>query len=348
MATELSMEERFAPRLPGPIRRQVEKTEEEWAKEAADQGKTPEELKAEEEDRLRKEAEDKEKADEQERLRLEEEERQRAASETVPKKDFDELRHQFDVLKGKYDAEKGPDLRVQVNTLMEQNNLLREQIKMLQEKKPEVKKVSFRENPKILALKNDFSEEGFENLVSALEETVGEIKTAHEQEIATLKGEVGKTIGASKQELFWNAVFEKHSDYDRLRVDPKFSEFLGEEEGMSGYTKYDFFMDAFKTMKASVIIKYLDAYKKSLNPPKIDSQPNKEKLEKRLGAPKPSGAAGRDTGTGKITAEDVANAKTELEKMASDFNRGVWKGREKEYEKREAELWKIIDSGPSE
>ena len=351
----VSTEERFALPLPGPIRQQVEDTEKNWNRKEGE--KTEEELKAEEaaeQQRLEVEAEKTGKTVEDLKAEKAEAERQRIeaeshAGETVPKKDFEDLQHQFNVLKGKYDKERGPDLRTQVNGLVEQNNLLREQIQMLQAQKPEPTKKSLRDNPKMKALQDEFSPEVYEKLLGAMEETVGTIKTAHEEEIKNLRGEVTKSIGMSREEIFWNSIFEKFPNYEQIRVDPKFGEFLNEEEGMSGYTRYDFLTEAFKKLNAGRVLKYLEAFSKGSPTDKLKSSPNKEKLERRLGAPAGSGAANRqDLGTKKVTAEDVKKAKEDLEKLSNEIGRGLWVGREKDAEKREAELWKILDSGPSE
>ncbi len=352
----VSTEERFALPLPGPIRQQVEDTEKNWNRKEGE--KSEEELKAEEEaekQRLEVEAEKTGKTVEDLKAEEEESERQRLEAEshvgeTVPKKDFEDLQHQFNVLKGKYDKERGPDLRTQVNGLVEQNNLLREQIQMLQAKKPEPQqKKSLRDNPKMKALQDEFTPEVYEKLLGAMEETVGTIKTEHEEEIKNLRGEVTKSIGMSREEIFWNSIFEKFPNYEQIRVDPKFGEFLNEEEGMSGYTRYDFLTEAFKKLNAGRVLKYLDAFTKAPIPDKLKSSPNKEKLERRLGAPAGSGAANRqDLGSKKITVEDVKKAKEDLEKLASEIGRGLWEGRDKEADKRQAELWKILDSGPSE
>lgn len=341
---EQTMEEKFAPKLPDSIRSQVEDVEKKWNEE-----REPEE-----------EVKEPEPEPKPEEAREEEPPR---AEELVPKKQFEdvqsqlrEVQHQFSVLKGKYDAEKGPDLREKLNQAQGQINLLNEQLRLLQEKKPEQKRTfSLRDNPKWKKFGTELSPEGYENMISAMEETVGDLTSSYEEKINTLEGKLTKTIGMTREEVqaketrdFWKSVMDKIPDYETLRVNSKFDEFFTVEEGMSGRPRGTFLSYAFQNLDATQVIKYFEAFRKSLNPEPLKSRPNPDKLKQRLGAPVGTGTAQRSSGVeGKVTVADIEQAGKDMERISEEFNRGAWKGREKQYEKEYARLWGIVSSAPS-
>lgn len=276
-------------------------------------------------------------------------------TDVVPKGDFEKSEQRYRTLQEKYNKEI-PDLHSQVRFLYQQNQNLQRQIGEVQtpkpvEQKPQAK-VSFRENPKVKALKEELAPEVFENLVGAMEETTETLRKNLEEEREKIRSEFSTTLGKTRDEIFWETVYSNHEDYDQLRDNTKFQEFLTENEGLSGLSRGDFFINAYNKRDSKTYMRYLNAFKKQNEetPPadkKLGSSgPNPDKLKAKIGAPRGTGSASNVTpppsSENKMTPEE---AEAELDKMAMNLNKGLWRGTMQDYDKKEAALWKIIRGG---
>ncbi len=312
--------------------------------------KTQEEL--DEEARLQAEAEAKAREEDQARVAAEEDEAKRLeaeaakGAETVPKMEFEKADQRYRTLQEKYNKEV-PDLHRQNVFLYEQVQKLQGQVQELLKPKVELKpKVALRDKAKIKALSEHLAPEVVDSFVGAMEETLEEQRHDFDERVNTLKSEFSSTIGKTKEDLFWDAVLKTHKDYEIMARDPAFSEFLAEPEGLSGYSRKDFFINASQRQDAGTFIKYLDAFSESKKPDttrKIEGNgPSPDKLKTKLGAPRPSGSPSTAPTPTKMTKEQ---AEAELDRIGNEFGRGKWQGRESEYDKKEAALQKIILSG---
>jgi hypothetical protein len=274
--------------------------------------------------------------------------------EMVSKADLEKSEQRYKTLEGKYNTETG-EFRRQNAFLYQTIQNLQQEVEGLKKSKPEdgkPKKFSLRENPKMQALKSELAPEVFENLTGAMEETLEAERKAFEEENAKLWGEFSTTIVKNRDEIFWDAVNAAHKDYNQIANNPKFQEFLSQPEGLSGFTRGDFFINAWNKRDSRTYINYLNAFKKENESPPVEKSeidPNNPKVKNRIAAPKPSGPSNPNPPAqspfpeyGKMTKEE---ATLEYDKIGNEFGKGRWEGREKEYDKREAALIRIINSG---
>ncbi len=280
-------------------------------------------------------------------------------TETVDRAELEKAEHKYIVLQEKYNKEV-PGLYRQNEIIYQTVQNLQQEIERLKaqpkpEKKPSIK-ISLRESPKIQALKAELSPEVFENLVGAIEETTESTRRGFEEEAEKLRGEISTTkeeISTSrvkdKNQIFWESVMGSHEDYEQLRDDPNFQVFLSQQEGLSGLTRGDFLIDAYNRRDSKTYIRYINAFKKESEgtPEKKtlgSSGLNPEKLRGKMGAPRSSGAStGEHPSEKKTMTKEEAQA--EYDRIGNEFGKGLWEGREKEYDKKEAALVRIINSG---
>lgn len=248
-------------------------------------------------------------------------------------------------------------LQTMQDNLARERRFLAEQVQTLQQEvqtlktppKTEIKqRINLREKANIKKLKDELQPDVYESIVGAMEDTYQELEDRHQQDLKSLKGEISETLSKGTEQSFWRSVYSAYPKpkYNEIVNNPSFAEFMGQEEGFSGYTKYDWWMDAHKRGDSVTFMKYLDAFSKSSSePPSTKRQlggdgPDQEKLKTRIGAPRGAGesSGGPPTNKPEMTPEEATQ---KITKLSEEFNKGLWEGKEAEYDKEYAKLWRL-------
>ncbi len=118
------------------------------------------------------------------------------------------------------------------------------------------------------------------------------------------------------KDQFDKDLHDTYPDWQQIWHTPEFQAFLAEEDGISGFKRYDVISSAFQRCDSRTIIRAFDAF---------------------------SGRSKTRSSQSGTRTMSVMEARKALKDLAIGKARGEWKGREKEYSAKEKELWAVID-----
>jgi hypothetical protein len=241
----------------------------------------------------------------------------------------------------------------QTRFLSDQMQTLQQEVQSLRTPKVEAPKprISLREKANIKKLKDELQPDVYESIVGAMEDTYQELEDRHQQDLKSLRGEVNETIVKNTEQTFWRSVYSSYPKpkYMGIVNNPLFAEFMGQEEGFSGNTKYDYWMNAHERGDSITFVRYLDAFSKASSEPQTPKRtlggdgPDQEKLKARLGAPRGAGE-GSIAPASNQPGMSPEEAQQKILKLGQELSKGLWEGRDDEYEKEYARLWRLSES----
>lgn len=120
------------------------------------------------------------------------------------------------------------------------------------------------------------------------------------------------------REQFDKDLRDVYPNWREIWPTPEFQAFLAEVDGISGFERYDVINGAFQRFDSKTVIRAFNVF---------------------FGR---SGTSSSQASSSSRTMS-VAEARRQLKQLGEEKSRGFWNGREAEYRKKEAALWKAID-----
>lgn len=268
---------------------------------------------------------------------------------TVSKEEYDRLQQELSTLRGKYDKEPA-ELARQVSFLTEQVRTLSVVPPVPKvEDKPKSLREILKDDPTFKSLEANLTPEVFEAWMAS-QEKVYELAGERAREIITQEvSKVDARFAQSVEERFWTDFNKAYPDWVTLKSTPEFQSFISDVDPLSGVQKYAIIKSAFDRRDLGGVVRFLDiATGKSATSspsPTLPSDGGVAVQVKLASKVAPSRSSGPPISTKPATTMTMAEAKSELTNMANLKNRGLWKGTQEEYVKRDATLRKIISTG---
>ena len=272
---------------------------------------------------------------------------------TVSKDEYDKLVQEHATLKGKYDKEPA-ELQRTVNFLTEQVLKLTE-VQATPPVKSEVPEKPIREvlmdMPEFRTLKENMVPEAFEALLGSQERVYTlALDRARKEANQTITQEVGRVdakFAQTAEQRFWADFNRDYSDWATIKSSPEFQTFVNNEDPLTGISRYAIIKDAFDRRDLNGVVRFLDvATGRKRIAPVVPSVTDPATIQSKLaGKVVPNRSNGPPVSTTPPAKMTVAEATKELVSMANLKNRGLWKGTQDEYIKRDATLRKLISTG---
>lgn len=257
---------------------------------------------------------------------------------------MEDFQQKYFVLKGKYDAEV-PRLHSDLAALRTVVSDLQKQVstKVLESKDDKPK-----EKPTNEAL--TFVEREYPDIYSAmvsLWEQGKDSKPSNQDAILQRIEAVERVAVSSAEDKFYRDLDAGVSDWRTHKDDPRFLDWLKEEDSLTGYTRMDLAQQAQGALDGKRVAKFYKAFVKDvINDNKVKQNPTETKpTEKDIGkfvAPPSSGGKGA---TGNTSADQNIIKTSDIKRFYDDANKGRYRGREDAFQKMEAKIDKAVANG---
>lgn len=266
---------------------------------------------------------------------------------TPPPPSDDQWKQRFLTLKGKYDAEV-PRLHSELRELRTKlDELVARRVETPTEPvKPKTKRVTEKDTETFGADLMDVikrqAEEIAAEAVAGMSEKLSKLEAENEQLKQNLTG-VTTSQAQTSQEVYFGKLAAAVPDWETINVDPKFLEWLGEIDEISGMPRQEHLTNAFNALNVDRTAKLFNAYKKTLPQAPAPKQPAQKQTEvQRQVAPGKS-----KTPPGPVTSD--ANSKiwsaAEIDKFYRDYATGQYRSNPQEAARIEAEIDAAVSTG---
>ncbi len=264
---------------------------------------------------------------------------------------IEELKAKLEKLKQRYRTLQGMskdtgELERQINGLLGQIKILQDQNYELQKgaSKPEAKgKVNVRE-----ALKDHYESLGQDLAPDILEKEIKKDEKLFElleeranQNISEVATKFDRKLELSAKEQFDKDLRDAYPNWKQMWPTPEFQAFIAEEDGISGYERYEIINVAFQRCDSRTVIRAFDLFTRKgvdrAKPagPAID--PNK--VKNRISAPPSSAAPVPRIDNQNPNQMTPGEARKALGNLAANYTRGLFKGTKEDYDKEYKRLW---------
>jgi len=266
---------------------------------------------------------------------------------TPPPPSDDQWKQRFLTLKGKYDAEV-PRLHNELKELRTQvSELASRKVETPTEPvKPKTKRVTEKDTETFGADLMDVikrqAEEIAAEAVAGMADKLSKLESENEQLKQNLTG-VTTSQAQTSQEVYFGKLGAAVPEWEAINVDPKFLEWLGEVDEISGTTRQEHLNNAFSALNVERTAKLFNAYKKTIAPAQPAQQPAQRKTEvQRQVAPGKS-----KTPPGPATSD--ANSKiwtaAEIDRFYKEYSAGQYRTNPQEAARIEAEIDAAVATG---
>jgi len=267
----------------------------------------------------------------------------------------------FKALQGIFDA-KLPQLQNELKTSQAVSDQQRQMIMALQNQVQQLQQAPQPSKPAAPASAltedelTDYTPEFFSMMQRWLEPQLNPIKHAivelqrsiapAVQQLTSQVQTVAQTQALTREDKFFQDVSNAVPNWEQLNVDPKFLEWLGVVDSMTGISRHAYLSDARANLDAGRVVAIFKAYQPGVGGSTTQAgasaaqvHPQSE-LEKQVTVesnrrPTPP-AGGQETKT---------YSQKDLDKLYADWRRGLYKGKEAEFQTKERELLEAINSG---
>lgn len=266
---------------------------------------------------------------------------------TPPPPSDDQWKQRFLTLKGKYDAEV-PRLHQELKELRTQvSELASRKVETPQEPvKPKTKRVTEKDTETFGADLMDVirrqAEEIAAEAVSGMADKLSKLEAENEQLKQNLTG-VTTSQAQTSQEVYFAKLASAVPDWETINVDPKFLEWLGEIDEISGELRQTHLTNAFNALNVDRTAKLFNAFKKTIAPAPAAKQPAQKQTEvQRQVAPgkskTPPGPVNSDANTKVWSAN-------EIDVFYKELATGQYKSNPQEAARIEAEIDAAVATG---
>ncbi len=257
--------------------------------------------------------------------------------EETPEQKAEKIQHKYDVLRGMYNKEI-PELSLRLAEQSGQIKALTDQVALLTAgKKPdETKEVldSLEQDPNIGYLKTEYPE-----VWKGIEVAINKIATETSKKIEDLNSkltEQKKHTEKTDRDRFYDDV-ESMENYDEINKSIEFNTWLDETEPLTGFKRRDILNDAYASLDSTRAKNFFSEFTgKKVEPVVVVEKKKKED----------TGISPRTTVTRTVVdrselKENFIKA-TDVSRFYNDVRKGLYKGRDAEKDKIEAEINKAI------
>ncbi len=263
----------------------------------------------------------------------------------APNPSDDQWEQRFRTLKGKYDAEV-PRLHAELKEMRTKLDELAARPRVetpAEPAKPKSKRVTDKDAETFGADLMDAIKRQAEDIAAdALAEMsakISKLEQENEQLKQTVTG-VSTTQAQTTQEMYFAKLTSAVADWQAINVDPKFLEWLGEIDEISGVSRQAHLNHAFENLDVDRTAKLFNAYKKTL-PPAPAPAPAKNEVQRQV-APGKSKASPGPTAA---SAETRIWAQSEISDFYRDFATGKYRTNPQEAARIEAEIDAAVATG---
>jgi hypothetical protein len=262
------------------------------------------------------------------------------------KAELDKVQQKYKTLQGM--SKDTGELERQINSLLTQIKILQDQNYELQQKvtKPvtkEVKKVNVREALKehYESLGQDLAPDIVEKEIKKDERLFELLEERANQNISEVATKFDKKLEGSAKEQFEKDLRDAYPNWKQMWGTPEFQAFLTEEDGISGYERYEVINSAFQRCDSRVVIRAFDLFTHKgvgkTREPAID--PNK--VKNRISAPRSSAAPVPTIDHQNPNQMNPREARQALANLSANYTKGLFKGTKEDYDKEYKRLWNL-------
>ncbi len=244
------------------------------------------------------------------------------------KKQLDTMDQRHRVLQSKYDAEI-PRYATYVKVLEES----------LKEREKAASTVTPREpeDPVLTKFREDYPMED-EVIEKKIAKAMAQIDQKIQEQSSKAIEPIVRQTAQTAEERFWENFYQNHSEWENLRVDPNFNQWLSGQDPMTGNTRNELFVAAYNRKDARVASNIVTAYKESIGQPANPPAP--------AGAPPAPHVAPTQAGR---TSQTRPNLETFTKEAVRQFYQDMMRGRldmtPKEAKDMEKKIEKAMQQG---
>ena len=263
-----------------------------------------------------------------------------ATEERAPEpKQEDDWKQKYSVLKGKYDSEV-PRLHSDLSALRQVVNDLQTQVTS-SVKKQEQKD----EKPSNEAL--DFVEREYPDIYKAMVSMLDKRQDSVRPDDTELRHRieaVERVAVESAEDRFYRDLDAGMSDWRVHKEDPRFLEWLNEEDSLTGLSRLQLAQQAQQALDGKRVAKFYKGFVKDLagHAPTTTTVTTSKKDITKFVAPPASGSGGAAGKTG--TDQNILKT-SDIKRFYDDANKGRYRGREAEFSKMEAKIDRAVADG---
>lgn len=310
-------------KLPRAVREQERAADEAWAREQEAQNATPDD----EQETTTEQASDAAAKDG--------DNPPPQADEPARNPDIEKLEHRLNVLLGKYNSEV-PRLSQELKEEKQKREAAESELKALKEAQSAPTEPEFDSN-RLTQLQDDFGPEMVELARLTAQELMAKERERIRKEIqnemhAKYQGEVSdlkEYVAQDRKQSFQDVLRDRVPNWESINAEPGWLEWLGEADPLTGRTRQELLDEAANSLDAKRVAAFFLEYQRlaKANDPR-------EQLQRQV-------APGKSKGTVE-PRERRKFSETDYERLMTEVRQGKWRGREKELEAREREIWADI------
>jgi hypothetical protein len=256
----------------------------------------------------------------------------------------EEYKQKYFVLKGKYDAEV-PRLQAELKELKDSVAELKA-VKPKETPAPDKTEDDLLSDPSIKYLHDEYPEV-YKAVLAIEKKKVVKSDDKSGTELSERIAKIEKSQTRTIEERFGDDLNRLAPDWEKINEDPKFLEWLKEEDQFTGYTRFQLATSAQNDMNGPRVAAFYNAFKKDIYPEVKNDDPNNGESKKDMSkfvAPN----ASKSGSNREPNKESEPITREYINKFYSDAAKGVYEGRKEAYDKIEALITKALSEGKIE